>query len=130
MTRLFGGEQGEFRPDELVILNIYGPEPDETDDDPQREYYDDGWANRVCQAADESGTLSAPDYDGTTTGSQNGINVLTRRADLPIWEQVAANEGCRVAHSPLAVTAGHYGDGQWNGVDLVDRDGKLVWIEK
>ena len=90
------------------------------------------WANEILDAVREikPNVSFAPDYDGTTTGNPDGINVLILAADLQLWIDVIAANEADVEKSALEVTAGHYGDGGWAGVDLVEtEDGSLQWIE-
>jgi hypothetical protein len=116
----------EFDAEDILILDIFAPaEYDDAD------YGGDTWANQVCSGFGH--TLYATDYDGTTTGDPKGINVLILRADLEAWEESCDGLGCEF--SPVwDVASGHYGDGNWNGVDLAvcetRRGTKYFWFER
>lgn len=109
-----------FLPAELCLINVT-PDGQATD-----------WANNLCDAVREINpeVLFAPDYDGTTGGDNTGINILILAADLGFWLDVCDANGCEAEKSPVAVAAGHYGDGGWSGVDLIEEsDGRLRWDE-
>jgi hypothetical protein len=108
--------------EDLLVINIEAPaQYDEND------YAGETWANEICSGFD---TLYAPDFDGTQSGNQKGINILILRADLEAWEQSAKDLGCDY-DLVWDVEAGHYGDANWGGVDLYEnkRDDKFLWVE-
>ena len=112
----------QFDLEDLLVLNIFPPsEYDEN------EYGGDTWANQVCSGFGD--TLYAPDFDGTTSGNPNGINVLILRSDLGAWETSCKDLGCEIEYV-WEVKPGHFGDGNWSGMDLAQTDSKFYWIEK
>jgi len=113
-----------FDRDDIIILNIQAPA--KYDD---AEYGGETWANQVCSGAPE---YNAPDYNGTTGGDRRGINVLIRRGDLEWWEDSAKGLGCET-EIEWQVEDGHYGDGNYEGVDIVSvpgSDSEVYWIER
>lgn len=115
--------KGTFQSEELVVINLFNPS------DPEwfEAKHGDTFANVVCSTV---GGLQAPDFDGTTSGSQDGINVLIPRSALGDWKTVVEMFGGSVEVTELPVEAGFYGDGrQVPPVTLAEANGTLYWIE-
>lgn len=109
-----------FSADSLAIINV-ASRNNSTD-----------WANNLVDAVREINPeiMFAPDYDGTTSGDTSGINVLILESDLTFWLDACDANDLDATKSNIKVTAGHYGDGGWPGVDLEeDGNGNLIWIE-
>ena len=110
--------KGRMNRDDLVILNVSGPDTD--------------WADDLCALAYNKGIcVFAPDYEGTTDG-KDGINVLIPNEDMPTWQHSATEMGLTSWLADLPVKNGRYGDGCWPGVMIVseaeDSD-TVYWIE-
>ena len=105
---------------ELAVLNILPP--DDIDEF-------GGLANALIDEAGDESLLSAPDYDGTTGGNTNGINVLIERDDLESWEAICGRFGCASSVAEIEVQIGRYGDGHWAGVTIATDGDRFYWIE-
>jgi hypothetical protein len=91
----------KFEKDDLAIINLYSEN-----------------AVDIMDSVGDS-LFNVPDYDGTTSGSQDGINILIEDDDFDEWREAAKASGALVERSSLEVDPGHYGDGQWEGAEVV-----------
>lgn len=107
----------QFDQEDLVQLTIEPPK--EYD---ENSYGGETWAYQVCSGFGD--TLYAPDYE---TGAAS-ISVLILRADLDRWEESCKDLGCEYDIS-WEVEAGHYGSGNYGGVEIAQAGSKFFWIE-
>lgn len=110
-----------FGKEELAHVNLYGPENFN-----EADYHGESWGNVAVQLCDnaatelgyEPRTVIVPDYDGATSGMADAMNVL-----LPtgVWESAkpALEEAGFSFDEPMEPHPGHYGDGNWEGAELL-----------
>ena len=106
---------GKFKPEELQIIDVYG--------------HGDDWVYEYFANLPD-GLNNAPDYDGSTTGCSDAISILIERAELTNYQNAAKHMGFDIIEPDAPVSVGHFGDGNWEGVDLAEApDGNLYWID-
>lgn len=124
-SRKFAGlrtYKGTFDPKDLLFINIY--EPKSFDE----KSHGESWANYLCRLVYDP--LYAVDMESTTGGNTRGINVLIHQRNLTKWQSTVDEIGATLDRSNLPVRQGHYGDANWEGVELVsDGHGQLRWFE-
>lgn len=106
----------KFNREDLVIINITG----------------EFEANNLIDTIREGIGKFAPDYDGTTKGSGDGINVMIEKSDLSTWKETCKEFDVNCEISSVKIENGHYGDGGWNGIEIVSEytDADIIyWIE-
>ena len=87
---------------DIIHINIYGNFHYNEFMDCMREYF------------------SIPDYDGTTNSCGDGINIIIDKSDLPSWKESVDGFGLlELEVIEGMVDNGHYGDGDWEGVNIV-----------
>ena len=112
----------QLDPEDVCIIDV---EPPATYND--SEHAGETWANYLCSGFGDN-TLYAPNFDATTKGNIEGINVLILRADLDWWIKQCEELGCEY-EIIYNVEPGHYGDSNWSGIDLAKAKDKVYWIE-
>lgn len=118
--------RGEFALSDLALLTFVPGEG--RDGDPDN--YEDvlGTAGRETDADPE---YAATDTDIDIGRGPWGWSALVLRADVEGWKVAGAKHGYDV--EVRDATAGHFGDGHWKGVDLVEVVGsttRVYWIDR
>ena len=109
---------GAYKASELVQVLLYEP----TDYSADHE-----WANDLNDEFERAGVAPmAPDYDA----DPRGFALLLRRVDFPIVRRICEEADSVVTVLQEVPSPGHYGDGQWSGVELIEEDGRILWVER
>lgn len=106
---------------DLVIVDVFPPENYDAN-----AFAGETWANQVLSGMND--LLCCSDYEGTTTGDPDGINILILRDNLEIWEFAANEIGAELIVSDVPVSGGVYGDSGYT-IKLFECDGEFIWVE-
>lgn len=68
------------------------------------------------------------DLDGSTQGDATGINVLFPRKHLAAVVMALEASGFEVEETEESPEPGHYGDGQYEGAELMMDSGDQFWL--